>query len=106
LLSIPGQPAPLPLGGRNPAIGMLPTWHWRVEQTTVPPGSRLYVFSDGAFDLVGADGRRWTSDDIARVVGEGPADGVPEPERIYRAARAAAPGPLEDDFSTVVIGFE
>jgi serine phosphatase RsbU (regulator of sigma subunit) len=106
LLAIPGQAAPLPLGSRNPAIGMLPARQWRAEQVVVPSGSRLYVFSDGAFDLVGADGRQWTQDDIARIVAQVPTQDLPEAERIYRAARAAALGPLQDDFSAVVIGFE
>jgi serine phosphatase RsbU (regulator of sigma subunit) len=106
LLTVPGQTAPIPLGARNPAIGMLPARQWRAEHGVVPPGSRLYVFSDGAFDLVGADGRQWTQDDIGRIVAQGPAEGLPEPERIYRAVRAAAPGPLQDDFSAVVTVFE
>jgi Stage II sporulation protein E (SpoIIE)/FHA domain len=107
LLAIAGQAMPLPLGGRNPAIGMLAARQWPVEQMTVPPGSRLYLFSDGAFDLVGADGKRWRLDHIVRLIAEGSAAGVPEPERLYRAVRAAAPpGPLADDFSALVIAFD
>jgi len=107
LLAVPGQAPPLPLGGRNPAIGMLAARQWPIEQVTVPPDSRLYVFSDGAFDVVGTDGRRWGPDDVAWLVAEGPAARVPEPERLYRAVRSAAPpGPLSDDFSAVVIAFD
>lgn len=79
LLAAPGQPMPLSLGACNPAIGMLAARQWPVEQVTVPPGSRLYVFSDGAFDLVSVDGRRWGPDDVARLVADGPVAGVPEP---------------------------
>jgi hypothetical protein len=107
LLTVPGQAMPLPLGARNPAIGMLAARQWPVEQVTIPPGGRLYIFSDGAFDVVGTDGRRWGSGDIAQLVAAGPAVGVPEPERLYGAVRAAAPpGPLADDFSAVVIAFD
>ncbi len=45
--------------------------------------------------------------DLARLAADGPTAGVPEPERLYGAIRAAAPpGPLANDFSVVVIAFD
>jgi hypothetical protein len=64
------------------------------------------VFSDGAFEIVTADGHAWSMEDL-RVLLKAPAvAGVPEPQRLYQAVRAASkPGPLDDDFSVLMVTF-
>ncbi len=100
-------PEPVPLWLRSPAIGMLPRGKWAVGEAEISAGSRLYVFSDGAFEIVPADGPQWGIEDLRRIV-RGPGEaGLSEAQRLYQAVRAAArPGPLDDDFSVLVVSFE
>jgi serine phosphatase RsbU (regulator of sigma subunit) len=105
-LASPGAEEPLPLWLRAPAIGMLPMAHWAVGRAEVPHGARLYVFSDGAFEIVASNGQQWVIEDLRRIM-KGPEEsGLSEAQRLYQAVRAAArPGPLEDDFSVLVVRF-
>jgi serine phosphatase RsbU (regulator of sigma subunit) len=102
----PAQGDAVPLWLRGPTIGMLPKGNWGVGRTDVPPGSRLYVFSDGAFEIVESSGRQWVIEDLRLIMKGAEQPGVSEPQRLYQAVRAATgPGPLEDDFSVLVVRF-
>lgn len=105
-LAMPGVVEPVPLSTRGSAIGMLPMGRWTVATAAIPPGGRLYVFSDGAFEIIDASGREWGIEDLRRLIA-GPAEPGPmEPRRIWDAVRAAVrPGPLDDDFSVLVVTF-
>ena len=99
-------PATTRLETANPALGTRHTGRFATARLTLPPGATLYLFSDGAFDLDTPDGARWTLDDLAAVLAAPPEPGLTEPQRIYDAVRAATrPGPLDDDFSLVVLSF-
>jgi serine phosphatase RsbU (regulator of sigma subunit) len=99
-------PEPAPLWLRSPAIGMLPRGKWTVGEAEISAGSRLYVFSDGAFEIVPANGPQWAIEDLRRIVRGPGGTGLPEAQRLYQAVRAAArPGPLDDDFSVLVVSF-
>jgi serine phosphatase RsbU (regulator of sigma subunit) len=96
-----GLPEPAALWLRGPAIGMLPVGRWSAGTVQVPPGSRLYVFSDGAFEIVDTTGLEWGIEDLRRVIA-----GRPEARRLWETVRAAArPGPLEDDVSVLAVTF-
>ena len=107
LLMSPGDGGIAQLSGRGPAIGMLPAGRWTEGTATIPPGGRLYVFSDGAFEIVDATGAEWTQETLRAIVSAPAPFGTPEPGRIWHAIRQAArPGPLEDDVSIMVITFD
>jgi len=96
----PGQD-PEPLWFRGPAIGMLPKGKWTEGNVVVPPSARLYLFSDGAFEIVDLSGREWKLEDLRRLIAAGP-----RPRQIWDSIRAAVPpGPLDDDFSVLTITF-
>lgn len=104
-LAAPGA-EPLPLWLKAPALGMLPRGAWPAGRAEVAPGSRLYLFSDGAFEIVAATGEAWVIEDLRRIMTAGDSGPGSEAERIYRAVRAAARGAvLEDDFSVLVFRF-
>ena len=86
-------------------IGAVSGLSYRVERAAVPPGSRLYVFSDGVFEITARDDRRWTLADFLPLLTEPPAAGLAESEHLYRVAQAAASGQLEDDCSVLVATF-
>jgi serine phosphatase RsbU (regulator of sigma subunit) len=91
----------MPLWFRGPAIGMLPKGNWTEGSVTVPPASRLYLFSDGAFEIVDRNGREWKLEDLRRLIAAGP-----HPGQLWESIRAAVPiGPLDDDFSMLTMTF-
>ena len=71
----------------------------------------MYLFSDGLYEIVTKDQQRWALTDLLPLLLGGAADApdvakVTEAERVYNAVRAvAAPGPLDDDVSLVVVTF-
>jgi sigma-B regulation protein RsbU (phosphoserine phosphatase) len=92
--------APLPVGTRNPPVGagmfgVAPD----AGEIAVPPGARLYLFSDGAFETVRPDGTRNALRDLLPAL-----DALPDEEALLHAARALAGGaPFEDDVSILVL---
>ncbi|MBU6497957.1 MAG: SpoIIE family protein phosphatase [Rhodospirillales bacterium] len=105
-LVAPGAAAPEPLWLRGPAIGLLARGNWGVGRAEIPPDSRLFVFSDGAFEIIAASGEPWVIEDLRQIVMQPAMPGLSEPQRLYRAVRAAArPGPLDDDFSVLAVSF-
>ena len=97
---------PVPLWLRAPSIGMLPPRAWPAGEARISPGSRLYVFSDGAFEIFDAEGEQWQIENLRQIIKSGAASDVGEAQRLYQSVRAAArPGPLDDDFSMLVLHF-
>ena len=95
-----------PLGSPALMVGALPNGEYEVHRATVPAGSALYLFSDGVFEIQTKDQEQWTQSDFLPLLLEPPLPGTPEPERLYQAVRQAArPGPLDDDFSLMVVTF-
>lgn len=95
-----------PLGTRNPLIGVMPGATYTAGRVAVPPGSRLYLFSDGAFETVAADGRPRGLQEFLPLLLAPPEPPLSEPERLYRRAIEQAAGAvLDDDFSAVTVTF-
>lgn len=95
-----------PLRTRNPIIGVAPDVVFKKETTPVLPGSTLYVFSDGVFEIVTPAGRDWTVDDFVEAIRMPPVEGVTESQRLLKYVRESAKAPqLDDDFSLVTFKF-
>jgi serine phosphatase RsbU (regulator of sigma subunit) len=102
----PDRSGTRPLGTSALMIGVALDIVFPVERTTVPHGTSLYLFSDGAFEIVTSDERRWALSDFLPLLHEPVVPDTPEADRIYQSVRqAAAPGQLEDDFSLMVVTF-
>ena len=103
---VPGDATPHPLWVKNPGIGLAPDWPYRRAEVVVPPGARLHLFSDGAFEIVTPDDRQLTIGDFLPILAAPPQPGLAEPERLWRVLRSAArPGPLDDDVSLLTLDF-
>ncbi len=100
----PGATQVTPLGTRNPSIGIAGDREVTASRATVPPGSSLFLFSDGVFEITDREGHDW---ELSQVLSLLPAMAGPGgPRRLYDTVREAArPGPLEDDFSALEIRF-
>jgi serine phosphatase RsbU (regulator of sigma subunit) len=97
----------MPLRTRNPAVGIMPDHSFIADTVPVPPRSSLYLFSDGVFEIVTAQGKRWELDDFLPLLLEPAQAGMAEPQRLYQAVHAIARrGPLEDDHSMLVTTFD
>ncbi len=105
LLIAPGL-EPVTLPARGPSIGMMPSGTWMPGEAEIAPGSRLFVFSDGAFEIVTESGEAWSIAHLRRLIAGHGAGGTEAAQRLYQAVRAAARGGrLEDDFSVMVLSF-
>ena len=60
-----GTTQPIPLGTRNPSIGIGADRDVATARAPVPAGSTLALFSDGVFEITDHDGRDW---DLSQVL--------------------------------------
>ncbi|HME22775.1 MAG TPA: SpoIIE family protein phosphatase [Acetobacteraceae bacterium] len=99
-----GATQPVPLGTRNPSIGISADREVAAARAPVAPGSSLFLFSDGVFEITDHDGHEWGLSQILSLL---PMMAVPGgPRRLYNTVRMTArQGPLEDDFSALAIRF-
>ena len=94
----------VPLGTRNPSIGIAADREVMAARTPIAPGSALFLFSDGVFEITDTDGREWGLEQILSMLPVMATSGGPQ--RLYDTVRKAArPGPLEDDFSALALRF-
>jgi serine phosphatase RsbU (regulator of sigma subunit) len=95
-----------PLGMPAMMIGAMPDIEYETQQTIVPARSSLYLFSDGVFEVVTLSQARWTLSDFEPALLEPTLPDTPESERLYQSVkRATGAGPLDDDFSLLVLTF-
>jgi serine phosphatase RsbU (regulator of sigma subunit) len=100
----PDRREAVPLRTSSPIIGGRPDVTFEVEHTSVPNGASLYLFSDGVFEIVTAAGAQWQLRDFTQQILAPAAPSERETERLYRAVRSVArAGPLEDDFTLMVM---
>ena len=45
-------------------IGAVPDAPYQTAETQVPMGARLYLFSDGVFEIVTSQGKQWRLEDL------------------------------------------
>jgi len=100
------QSQAIPVGTRNVVIGALPGMGYKQAAIDVPPGASLYLFSDGVFEIIATDGTQWSMDNFVELILQPPTEGLGESQRLYQAVRRAQPGPLDDDFSLLVLTFD
>lgn len=105
-LRSPGTDVLVPLQTRNPFIGMLPGIEFAADVVDVPPGSRLYAFSDGMFEITSHDGSPHGLQEFLPLITEAPTDATGEPDRLFRrVCERSRPGPLDDDCSILTVTF-
>ncbi len=105
LLFSPHQP-PLTLRTQAPMIGAAPEFRYAAQRVSVPAEATLFLFSDGAYEVTAPDGTQRSLQDFVPLLAAGEGELSGQAERIYREVCARAkPGPLEDDFSLLVVRF-
>lgn len=96
-----------PLQTRNVIIGAMPGMEFTEATVDVEPGSSIYLFSDGVYEIIDKDGKQWALDDFVELIVAPGSDEESEPDRLYRiVCERAAPGALDDDFTLLVMTLE
>lgn len=89
------------LQGKGPCLGITPDAIYRSQQCALPSPSRLFLFSDGTYEVRKPDGAMLDFDEFLDVLAQPPKE-EPELDRLLNFVRTLhGPGPLEDDFSIV-----
>jgi hypothetical protein len=96
----------VPLQTHNPGVGLIPGAAFGSERIDVETGSRMYLYSDGAYEFrpKGRD-HDWTLEDFKSLLAAPSIDGISEAHRIHQSIMEAASGDLVDDFSLLVVRF-
>jgi serine phosphatase RsbU (regulator of sigma subunit) len=96
-----------PLKTRNLMVGVLGDYVFHSNSVDVPEGSVLYLFSDGVFEIITKTGQLWSLKDFLPLLVEPVDPALSEPLRLYRSVkRVSRDGPLDDDFSILVVDFK
>lgn len=91
----------------NLIVGFLPTAKFTHEEAEVPPGARLYVFSDGVFEVDLPDGNPWPFDSFAEWMRVPAPTGTSKMDALLAKAREMnGSDALPDDFSILEAVFE
>jgi sigma-B regulation protein RsbU (phosphoserine phosphatase) len=103
----PDRKAAMPLEVANVLIGMMPGYAYRAGHVDVVPGSSLYLFSDGVFEIDAAGGREWGLDSFVHLLTEPLRPDKAESQHILEAVMArTGRRTFEDDFTLVVATLE
>ena len=91
---------------KNFFIGGFPKVDYAAAETDVPPNSRLYLFSDGVYEVDRPDGTMWSIEELQDYLSRPVAETGSEIEALYRTLQEMhARDVLDDDFSLVRIDF-
>jgi serine phosphatase RsbU (regulator of sigma subunit) len=87
-------------------IGVLEEFTVKEDSVDVPQDASLHLFSDGVFEVDDDKGRQLGLASLLPWLQQPPVEGRSEPQRIYQSVREfARSGPLDDDFSYLVVKF-
>ena len=106
LLFEPGAVAAKKLVARGMMVGAMPTSRYTSQSCEVPVGSRLFLFCDGVYEITLPDGRIYTLDEFAALLGQLPADVPVDLDAVVaQIQQIGGSSRLEDDLSLIAIQF-
>ena len=94
------------LDSEGPLIGAVEGLDFAADELTVPPQARLFLFSDGAFEIARLDGSMWPFAEFVEALAAG--DGRPEGRLdalLLRIRELSGREDFHDDFSMVELVF-
>jgi len=106
LLFSPASPVPKALESGGPMPGMIEGLAYETSTVTVPPASRMLLYSDGIYEIRKGDGSAYGYEEFEADMGV-PAEGSAAPLEagVARAERLAAGRGYDDDVSALEITF-
>jgi phosphoserine phosphatase RsbU/P len=92
----------IPLQGSGVPVGMIPNIRYDPEECILTAPSRLFLFSDGVFEISRPDGSMVEFAEFQEALSSAVSSGKPELDEILRVARELhGDSMLEDDFSII-----
>lgn len=88
------------LAAKGAVVGACEGMKFPPEETTIPPGARIFVFSDGAYEIARADGSMMSHDDLRDLLTRAPREGAVA--WVMDQLRAVNPNPVFDDDVSLV----
>jgi len=88
---------------RNLPVGALPGYRFKAERVMVGPGERLFLFSDGAFEIRSEEGEEGRLEEFVLRLGS-PA-GRSVAELLHWAQQRSPARAFEDDFTLLCLRF-
>jgi sigma-B regulation protein RsbU (phosphoserine phosphatase) len=110
LLLAPGGERKL-LDSEGPLVGAVEGLDYAADEVTVAPGSRLYIYSDGAFEISRVDGTMWPfrefEETLARAAGASPhlGESGAMDSLLGHIKNVSGRDDFQDDFSMVEVAF-
>ena len=106
LLVAAGASAPQRLDSDGPLIGAVDGLEFGSNETEIPPGGRVFVYSDGAFEISRPDGSMWPFEEFVTALTT-PSEGAESPidALVSRVRSVAQRDDFHDDFSMVELVF-
>jgi len=105
-LLVPATGAPQKLDSDGPLIGAVDGLEFSGSEVVVPPNSRLYVYSDGAFEISRPDGSMWGFEEFVATLTKPPAGAESPIDALVTRVRAiSGRDDFHDDFSMVELAF-
>ena len=103
------EPTPLSLlrlESRNMVIGGMPDLNFKEKETLLPGSGRLYIFSDGVYEVNKPNGKVWTFDEFAAYMTEPVSPSESAMDQLLRHVRGMqGSDSLPDDFSILEVVF-
>ncbi|MHB9027186.1 MAG: SpoIIE family protein phosphatase [Candidatus Latescibacterota bacterium] len=96
----------VPLGVRNPIVGGMPGIRYRSDTIKVEQPARLYVFSDGVYEVHDREGVMWSLEGLREFLLRPGTGGGSEIDSLYAFLREmSGQDILPDDFSMLRVSF-
>ncbi|MEQ1826727.1 MAG: fused response regulator/phosphatase [Pirellula sp.] len=106
LLFRPGHIAPIELESLNPGVGMFEWDDFEQKETVLPADARMYVYSDGAFEVHKQDGMMWTFREFIHFMSQPDDEQLSKMDLLIAHVRMLKGGNvLDDDFSMMDVRF-
>ena len=97
---------PVELKAPGMVIGSMPGINYKTATADVGAFAKLFLFSDGVYEITRPDGTMWEFPDFVTKLVRPPADGISEMDMALREARAVQGfEAFDDDFSMVKFVF-
>ena len=88
----------------QPIIGMVPDFEYRDQTMSVSEGSRLFVFSDGVYELQKAIGGMFSLNELCELLGRyGPQDQLDMHGLVTDLRAVQGRKAFDDDFSMIIL---
>jgi sigma-B regulation protein RsbU (phosphoserine phosphatase) len=101
-----GESTVTSLGAPGMVLGGMSGTTYRTQSKPLPPGSSLFMLSDGVYEINQQDGNMWTFGEFSKFMGGVASSGKPEIDELAEHVQGMhGAGPLEDDFSIVKLQF-